>query len=271
MIEGRLDDDTQMGLDVIRYGFYVTIVLYVISGLFFLYWSSDPVDDPSSIGCFLCFFPIILVILYLVGIYKLYKGSKKVSFDHERNVNIAVVLIILGFIFGLASPSLNFNSIEAFRHSMMVSSGLEMVQQICYVLAFIYLVIDLAKKKARNYLYVGASLLWAVFLFRVIWSIFFIPSEGELVDVVLTSLRMLSVVMLVIAVGYFFMSMGYKKATYTQEKKSETDSEEELFKEVCPNCNSKEFTRYSDGSGFCEYCGRIATDEEEHLEKQDIE
>lgn len=272
MIEGRFDDDTQMGLDVMRYGLYITIFFNVIIGVFFLYWSFDPVDDPSSTTCFLSVLAIIAGILYLIGIYKLYKGSKKVSFQHEKNVNMAVVLIILGFVFGLASPSMNFESVEALRHSMMVSGGLEMLQQICYVLAFVYLVHDIAKKKAKNYLYIGAALLIIMSFSRIIWSIYFIPLGAELIDVLLTTLRALSVMVLVIALGYFLLSIGYKKvATVTPDRNSETENQGAPLKKVCPKCSSKEFKIYPDGSGYCEYCGRILSDEENFLEEKDTE
>ena len=272
MVEGRFDDDTQMGLDVMRYGLYFSIFMNVLFGIFFLFWSYDPGDDPSGTACFLSILSIIAGILYLIGIYKLYKGSEKVSFEHEKNVKLAVVLIILGFIFGLASPSMNFGSIEAFRHSMMVGGGLEMIQQICYVLAFLYLVFDIANKKARNFLYVGTALLITISFSRVIWSIYFIPLDAELNDVVLTTLRMLSVITLVMAVGYFLLSMGYKKvATATPEKKSEEESQGVPFKKECPNCGSEKFTKYLDGSGYCEFCGMISGDEEDPIEKQDVE
>lgn len=272
MIEGRFDSDTQMGLDVMRYGLYVSTFINVFFGIFFLHWSSEPVDDPSSTVCFLSLLAIISGILYLIGIYKLYQGSKKVSFQHEKNVNMAVVLIILGFVFGLASPSMNFESVEALRHSMMVSGGLEMLQQICYVLAFVYLVHDIAKKKAKNFLYIGATLLIIMSFSRVIWSIYFIPLEAELTDVLLNTLRALSVMVLIIAIGYFLLSMGYKKvASPTIEKKSEAEGQGVSFSKRCPNCGSEDFTRYLDGSGYCEYCGMISSDEEDSMEKKDIE
>lgn len=207
----RLDNQTRMGINFMRYGLYVSIVMNVLYGIFFFIWSYDPRGNLSRLACFLGIFAIAVGVLFLVAIYKLYKGAESSSFEHAWKVKIAVVLIIVGFSFGIVSPSLQTGSIEAFRSSMLTASELGLIQRISYAFAMVLLIHELAGKKARRYLYVGASLLIILSISRLIWSAFFIPQEGAIEDVLITTLRMLSILMLALAAGYFFLSVGYTK------------------------------------------------------------
>lgn len=251
-----LDDDTHMGIDFVKYGLYVSIVMNVLFGIFFLSWSYNPRGDPTELACFLGLFALAAGILFLVGIYKLYKGRESVSFEHEKKVKTAVVLIIIGFFFGMLSPSLDGGSLDTLRSSMIIGGGADLIQQIGYAVALILLIYEIAGEKARKYLYLGASLLIIGSFSRLAWGIFFIPQEGEILDVLLTTLRMLSILMLLLAVGYLFMSIGYTKTAKSPEGISKTRSKAISSKEKCPSCGSKEFKRYQDGSGYCEYCGK---------------
>lgn len=264
-----MDDDTHMGIDLIRYGLYVSIAMNVLFGIFFLSWSYDPRGDPSELACFIAIFALVAAVLFIVAIYKLYKGANNISFEHERNVKAAVVLIIIGFFFGMASPSLDGSSISALRSSMLVGSAAELIQQISYAVAMILLVYEIAGEKAKRYLYGGASLLIIMSFSRVAWSIFFIPQEGEIIDVLLTTLRMLSVLMILLALGYFILSVGYTKTVRSPRVSSKKRSKTIFSKKKCPNCGSEEFTGFLDGSGYCKDCdktfrsGEVMKNEEE--------
>jgi len=269
-----LDDDTHMGINLMKYGLYVSTVMNVLFGLFFLSWSYDPKSDPSELACFLVLFGLTAGLLFLAAIYKIYKGADKRTIKHEDKVNIAVVLIIIGFFFGIVSPSLNADSLSALRTSMFLSSGADLIQQLFYGLAVIFLIYELAKEKARRYLYIGFSILMIVSFSRLFWSIFFIPQEGEILDVLLVTLRMLSILMLLLALGYFFLSLGYVKTAKSPKRKEKTESSTISSKEECPNCGSEEFTSYLDGLGSCESCGKTIRsgekDRKEDLEWDDL-
>ncbi len=264
-----MDEDTRSGIDFMRYGLYISVGMNALFGIFFLAWSYDPRGDPSELACFLVIIGLAAGILFLAAIYKLYQGKENISFQHERNVKTAVFLIIIGFFFGLASPSLDGGSLSALRSSMVLGSSVELIQQIAYAAAIVLLVFEIAREKARKYLYVGASLLIIGSFSRLAWGILFIPQQGELLDVLMATLRVLSVLMLLLALGYFFLARGYTKAARSPRQRRKTESPAIFSKKKCPNCGSEEFTGYMDGSGYCENCGKTFRSGDESKKEKD--
>ncbi|MFP4000908.1 MAG: hypothetical protein ACLFU5_03290 [Thermoplasmata archaeon] len=265
-----MDEDTRMGIDFMRYGLYVSVAMNFLFGIIVLMWSYDPSGDPSEMACFITIFALASGILYLIAIYKLYEGAERNTVKHERKVNRAVVLIIIGFFFGMVSPSIDGASLIALRNSMLLRSSTKLIQQISYALAMVLLIYELAGKKARKYLYGGASILILGSIFNLGWSFFFIPQDGEILDVLLVTLRMLSGLMLLLAVGYFIISVGYTKTAKSPKRTGGSVSKKISVKKECPNCGSQEFTKYLDGSGYCESCEKTIKGTDK-LDKKELE
>lgn len=258
-----LDDHTRSGLDFMVFGFYAYILLYALTGISFLAWSYEPSEDIGGILFFVGLVAIAGSILFLVGIYKIYKGSDKVFREHQKKVKISVWLIIIGFLIKLLSPSLHFSSIEALRSSLIATGIASLITMLCYSIAPILLIYELARESTKKYLYTGGGLIVAASLFRLSWALAFIDIQTDMEVAVISTLRVLSVLMLIIAGGYLFFVLGYRKPIKSIEKKSESSetvlsepSKSSLSsQDECPNCGSKEFRKYLDGSGYCDNCG----------------
>ncbi len=61
-----------------------------------------------------------------------------------------------------------------------------------------------------------------------------------------------------LAAGYIFLSVAYTKTLKSSKTISESDRKVVVTssKNRCPNCGDKDLTKYLDGSGYCESCGK---------------
>jgi len=237
LTKSDLDEDTSSGLDYMTYGLYVYIFLYVITGLSFLSWSYDPGRDLTGFICFISLVGFGGAVLFLAGIYKIYEGADRFSQAHKNKVNIGVALIVIGFLANLANPSIQAGSVEQLQRSVILQGSASLITQICYALAPVLLIYELVKESTKKYLYAGSSSIILISLGRLIWSLHFVDTGAELETLLLHILRMLSVMMILLAGGYFLLALGYRRPERHQTTKkvdkdttaSEKEGDEDVY------------------------------------------
>ncbi len=274
-------EKTRSGLMYITFSFYVHTVMALLSGIVFYSWSQNPSSDPRSFICFLAIFGIIGMILFLVGIYKMYKGADRISWVHKNKVTIAIVIAIISYILGQigSQMALQGQSVEAIRVSIMTRGLFNLFRNIGYGIMPILLVDEIADKKSKIYLYLGTSILIGLGIATNVYYRIGMGSIQSAEKLLLQALTVLSFTLILSSAGYLSFALGYRriepgKRENKRESTESIESEAPVLGDtkVCPECGEKSMKVKMDKSAFCKNCGYATKnyyDETESDEKSD--
>lgn len=254
--------ETRLGLKYMTYGFYAYTLLTFIAGLIYYSWSYNPTSDPTLAVCFPALLGLAGIILFLMGLLKIYGGtSNMISSSHDMKMKIAVILIIAGYVLGRLTSTIELadGSVSSLQGAFLKRSILSLFRNVSYGLMPLILVHELTEKKERYYLYLGTSILIVSGLIYTAFCAFPLGSLGDAEEVVLQALRMKSITMVLSSGGFLSFAIGFRNIRGVKRRKDQSvddhDSPIDDDRDVCPECEQPGMDIYPDGSVHCENCG----------------
>ncbi len=278
---------TISGLGFMTGGFCIYALSALIMGGVIYAWSADPRDDPMTLLCFPLLVSLIAIIFFLYGILQIYKDALMISYDHRSKVKIAIILIIVGFVFNQIGSSMDyqFRTVDALQSSFVDRGIFSLLTNMAYGLMPVVLVYEIADSKAKKYLYLGASILIGLSLVLLVLYSSYLITNGDVDEVAFRGLRMTSLATIFTSVGYLSFAFGYRRVAESLREREKSDKIEpkigyskeietshgsEMFanskKQKCPMCKKNELDVSSDGSAYCENCGHA---ERDHRDRED--
>ncbi len=261
-----IDDDTRKGLWIMSIVFIVFAFLpVVIMGFLSLF----PSDNYSflCLGFLLFHYVVILYIcigMFMIGLYKIYKGSEYISFTHERNVKISIGLITSGII--LSAFILPF-SISSYSTSYIIFTA-----NTIFVISPFILIYELTNKKIKVILSLGVSCLLIYYALVNFYD--YNPMIDNISSFDFSSSYIFALLffgLLLLAYGYL-KTIGYgeeslyysKENTLPEEKSYEQNIHTDYIRmpgmKQCYRCREVAVEIYEDGSGVCQHCGHSYVD-----------
>ncbi len=279
----NLDEDVIKGLWYMTLGFIILSIHNIIAGGFlfaFINYKSISIGSFAlAVFCnFLSFLRIIYIILFLMGIFKIYTLAKDISHNHFINVKIALYLMVIGisfYVFNIISYSLLFlmGFGLRFMSSFMFFSPFHLLAVMCFAAVPIFLIHDIAGRETKFILYTSFFLL--IYLnILLFWHLNYRVIHIYYFDIVFEHFfRYSSLIMVLSSTGYLFFAYGYFKTMKLGDRKrnqiegfkieflrnfEEINVKPEIKK--CLECGKLSVEVYPDGSGYCVDCNHSYMD-----------
>lgn len=187
-----MNKDTRKGVNFLMYGLGAHAFATLISAAV-LTWTMRAVDHgnlediPIEIACFGVLIGVVALILFLIGIYKLWTGSSNLSDRHRTKIKLGIILLVFGFLLGqILDPGTSGRGIEAAEdvRSMAINAGVySTITSAIFGSGLILLVYEISSDKNKKLFYGALGFLVLVNVI-FIWRYSTLPTSGELEDVV---------------------------------------------------------------------------------------